>query len=83
MQECVDVVKKNLNCFFCEEQRNLAKRLVGKRFLILIPVYARPRRNFEAALVSKKFLFSQDGPFSSEADIQRGRGLKTRYKISL
>ncbi|XP_020620781.1 epithelial cell-transforming sequence 2 oncogene-like [Orbicella faveolata] len=30
IEECVDVVKKNLNCFFCEEQRNLAKRLVGQ-----------------------------------------------------
>ena len=28
-------------------------------------------------------LFSQGGPFSSEVDIQRGPGLKRRYKISL
>jgi len=30
IEDCIDVVKKNLNCFFCEEQRNLAKRLVGQ-----------------------------------------------------
>jgi len=30
IEESVDVVKKNLNSFFNEEQRNLAKRLVGK-----------------------------------------------------
>lgn len=30
LKECVDVVKKNLDCFFTEEQRDLAKRLVGK-----------------------------------------------------
>ena len=29
------------------------------------------------------YLFSQGGPFSNEADIQRGPGLKKRYKISL
>ncbi|XP_066028744.1 epithelial cell-transforming sequence 2 oncogene-like isoform X2 [Pocillopora verrucosa] len=30
IEECVDVVKKNLDCFFTEEQRDLAKRLVGQ-----------------------------------------------------
>ncbi|XP_073236115.1 epithelial cell-transforming sequence 2 oncogene-like [Porites lutea] len=29
IEECLDVVKKNLHAFFNEEQRNLAKRLVG------------------------------------------------------
>ncbi|KAJ7394357.1 epithelial cell transforming sequence 2 oncoprotein-like [Desmophyllum pertusum] len=30
IEECIDVVKKNLNSFFTEEQRNLAKRFVGQ-----------------------------------------------------
>ncbi|KAK2570590.1 Epithelial cell-transforming sequence 2 oncogene-like [Acropora cervicornis] len=30
IEECVDVVKKNLHSFFNEEQRNLASRLVGQ-----------------------------------------------------
>lgn len=30
IEECVDVVKKNLDCFFTEEQRYLAQRLVGQ-----------------------------------------------------
>ena len=39
--------------------------------------------NYRLVVVVVSILFSQGGPFSSEADIQRGPGLKKRYKISL